>query len=224
MAQMDFWNLRASESTARVAELVHEEMELEHVICPVDAGHRHAGKRLTNLSVALRGKGVEDFVWTWYSECLVQDHVLELFKARRFTGFDVKPAKARFKHRSEQARTLWELIVTGWAGMAPPESGIKLIEHCPACRHQVYSACTHAERLIVPSHWDGSDFFIVWPLPNFIFVTDRVAKVVRENRLKGAVLKQPNELDLSGGFTPGRLSYQMPPERARELGAALGID
>ena len=108
--------------------------------------------------------------------------------------------------------------------MASAESGINLVERCDACGYLRYSGCDNPEKLIDVSQWDGSDFVKVWPLPNFIFVTDRVIQVIRDHRLKGAVLKQPGELELSGDLSPGRLSYWMPEERARELGATLGIE
>jgi hypothetical protein len=226
MGESQFWHLAIPDSTARYAEWIDGEMDLEQVICPINEGHRRGGKRLSNLSVALRGAGVEDFVWTWYSECLIQDHVLELFKASGFTGFDVKPVKARFKRPSEhEPPRLWELIVTGWAGMASGESGIRLLERCEGCGHTVYSGIKNLGAVIDASKWDGSDFFIVWPLPKFIFVTERVAQVIRHSRLTGAVLKEPRDVNLSGDtLGGGRLSYWMPEDRARELGGPLGID
>lgn len=227
MAESQFWHLASPDSTARYAEWVDGEIETEKVTCPVNEGHQRGGKRLTDLSIALRGAGVEDFVWTWYSECLVQDHVLDLFRRSGFTGFDVKPVKARFKRPSEhEPPRLWELIVTGWAGMASAESGIKLAEHCRACGFLTYSPCSTPEKLIDVSRWDGSDFFMVWPLPGFIFVTDRVARVIRDSELRGAVLRRARDIEFSQdyGFSPGRLSYWMPEERARELGATLEID
>ena len=108
--------------------------------------------------------------------------------------------------------------------MASAESGIGLLKRCEGCGHTVYTGSDNPGRLIDVCQWDGSDVFIVWPLPKFIFVTDGVAQVIRDNRLTGVVLRQPRDLDLSGGFSPGRLSYWMPADRARELGAALGID
>jgi hypothetical protein len=227
MSEKQFWHLSSHISTARLAEWVQGEIKTEKVVCPVDAGHRRGGKRLTNLSVALSGKGIEDFVWTWLSECLVQDHVLELFRKSGFTGFDVKPVKAKFKHRSEhEPPRLWELIVTDWAGMASAESGIKLTKECRECGLLRYSRCENPAKLIDISQWDGSDFFMVWPLPKFIFVTERVAQVIRDNRLAGVVLQRPADISFGmvPGFGPERLSYRMSPERARELGAALGID
>ena len=79
MASPDFWHLASQSSSARLAEWVPGEIETEKVRCPAEKGHSRGGKRLTSLSVALRGQGVENFVWTWLSECLLQDDVLDLF-------------------------------------------------------------------------------------------------------------------------------------------------
>jgi len=227
MLQSHFLHLSSPEPTARLAEWVDNEIDTERVRCPINDGHQRGGKRLNNLSIALPGSSVDDFVWTWCSECLLTDRVLELFKASGFTGFEVKPVKARFRYANEVPPRLWELVVTGWAGMAPAESGIKLIEDCPACGHKVYSAWTNPEKLIAHSQWDGSDFFMVWPIPNYVFVTERVAQTVRDNGLSGAVLKSPGELmfprRVIPTLSPGRLSYSMPEQRARELGEPLGI-
>jgi len=297
------------------------------VICPVNDGHQRAGKRMPFLSIVLPSRTVQDFVWVWGGECLLQDSIVELLRGNGFTGFEVKPVKAQFNRaciddgnlilairliqilpmekllgkddffkialaggrevdvpasigkaihemtpavqeqfeaavgkatsakqaqailakftglvaesrqllsqvkammEQPQAPRLNELIVTGWAGMAPPESGIKLIEHCEGCGHTVYSAWTNPERLIDSSQWDGSDFFVVWPLPWRIFVTERVAKVLRDNRLSGIALKPSSDLVFSPNIIPtlstGRLSDWMPEERARQLGAKMGID
>lgn len=56
MTEGQFWRLGHAESAARFAEWVDGEMELEQVICPISEGHRRGGKRLTNLSVALRAR------------------------------------------------------------------------------------------------------------------------------------------------------------------------
>jgi hypothetical protein len=211
-------------SSSKRVEWVSDEMELEQVICPVNDGHQRVGKRLTDLSVALPGSNTEDFVWTWYSECLLTDHVLELFKAEGFTGFEIKPVKAGYKKSKNTPPRLWELVVTGWAGIAPPETGINLVEHCESCHMRRYSTCLHPDKLIDISQWDGSDFFIVWPLVRYIFITDRVAEMIRSQRLTGAVIKPPSKLEF-GGHTLGgdRLSLWMPDARARELGEPLGI-
>ena len=222
-----FFHLGSGTSTSRLAEWAPGEVDVETVTCPANEGHQHPGKRLTDLSVILPGNTVEDIVWTWYSECLLTDRALELFKAAGFTGFQVRRVKARYKRADAEPPCLWELVMTGWAGVASPESGIRLTECCPACGYMAYSAWTHPNKLIVPSQWDGSDFFMIWPLPGKIFLTKRAAHAMRESDLSGGVLKRPEELTWSSivipRISPGRLSYHMPEKRARELGEPLGL-
>jgi hypothetical protein len=194
MQQPQFWNLGSPESTRRLAEWAHGEVELsEPKICPIE-GPVATTKRLTDLNITLPGHTIEDFVWTWYSDCLLTDRVLELFKSSGFTGFEVKPVKAVFAKAKETPPRLWELDVTGSAGMAPPESGVKVVWQCEACGRKKHSVPTNLDKLIKPSQWDGSDFFIIRPLSAFIFVTERVAQVIRDNRLTGAVLIRPKDI------------------------------
>lgn len=208
MHQPMFWHFDSGPSTSKLAEWA-DDMDYESTVtCAINDGHQRAGKRLPHLSVSLPGSRVEDIVWTWYSECLVTDRVLELFKAHGFTGFKVKPVKVRFKRAKEEPPRLWELVVTGSAGVAPPESGIKLLEHCSGCDLSYYSSCTDPSKLIDAAKWDGSDLFNVWPLGKYIFVTERVAQMIRYEGLTGATLKLPDELDFSGNRT-GRISVDV---------------
>jgi hypothetical protein len=224
-----FFNLDSPDSTRKLATWVDDEIDTEQIICPINGGHMRGGKRLTDLSVELPNLPVDDIVWTWYSECLVQDRVLELCRKHNLTGFMVKPVKAQFKRnaRKHPMPRLWELVVTGWAGMAPPESGIRLKYSCSACGDLEYTCFNNPTALIKESQWDGSDFIMVWPMPGFIFITDRVANVFRENRLRGFQLidigKMVCENGGSSGFGPGRLSHYMPEDLARKYGEPLGI-
>ncbi len=237
-----FWELSSPESNKGLAEW-DDSVDLGGPIyCSANPGHQRAGKRLTDLSVLLTSKRIPDFVWTWHSECLIQDQVLQLFRERGFTGFEVKPVRAQMKIRAKKPDpcddnpgltaelanqikipTLWELVVTGWAGVTSPESGVRLLESCSTCGLTSYSCFTDPTRLIDDSQWDGSDFFMVWPLPKFIFVTQRVAQTIRRTKLQGAHLKHLSKLKCKSRLGPGRLSYWMPEARARELGEPLGI-
>jgi hypothetical protein len=80
------------------------------------------------------------------------------------------------------------------------------------------------KELIDPNLWDGSDFFMVWPMPGYVFVTDRLVTIILDHQLTGARCTPVSELGRTDGFSPGRLHYYMPQERARQLGGALGID
>jgi hypothetical protein len=221
-----FWQLESPSSLKRLAEWDGEKIDLETIQCPVNSMHQHPGKRLTDLSVVLPDPPIEDFIWTWQSECLMQDSTLEILRSRGLTGFDVKPVAARFAKSAERPPTLWELVVTGWAGMAKPDSGIRLdpSKSCAACGHLVYTGLLHPEQLIAEEAWDGSDFFMVWPLPRFVFVTERVVSTIREHGLTGVRILPATEFEpLPDAFTPGRLSYVMADDRARALGEPLGI-
>jgi len=242
-AGLKFWCLSPPEGNRGLAEWA-DDMDVEQILCSLDPDHMRGGKRTTDLRVLLTCKSITDFVWDWLSECLIQDGVLRLFQEAGFTGFEVKPVEARIKVRAKRPDpcddnaglkaedaaavgipTLWELVVTGWGGIAPPESGIRLDESCPACGLLHYTSFDNPALLIDEKQWDGSDFFIVWPLPGFIFVTDRVARFIRKHKLTGARLQASETLRklVPGGFSPGRLSYCMPEERARQLGEPLGI-
>lgn len=224
MATNRFWSLSEAKHKHGLAEWVHEEMQTETVPCFLDGMHQHPGKRLTDLSVELPGYSAEDFVWTWYSECLIQDHVLHHLRNQGFSGFQVKPVKARFKKNFRVLPPrLWELVITGWGGLAPPESGVRLEQCCNACGHLRYSGFTAPEKIIDESMYDGSDFFIVWPLPNYIFITDRVARALKHIQFTGLSLVALSDLKPTEGHSPGRLSYVMPEARAKEIGIPLGI-
>jgi len=223
----EFWQLKAPNREER-AEW-DDIMDLEKIICSEDDGHMRSGKRTTDLNVVLKEGDVEDFVQTQYSEWMIQDHVLRTFQNEGLSGFEVKHVTARFRKSKAPAPNLWEIIVTGWAGMASQESGITLdiVRSCPGCGMLCYTGATHPDKIIDRSQWDGSDFFMVWPLPRFVFLSDKAAEVIKKNGFTGINLQRAEALTFSPyvipGFGPGRLHYFMPIERAHELGDPLGI-
>jgi hypothetical protein len=217
-----FWYLDQTERVAGWDDRFKLEFE------PVERGF--SNKRRGGLHVTVPRERTTDFVWTEMSECLVQERTLDLLREHRLTGFITKPATARFENSDETPPALWEFIVIGWGGMARPESGIRYNEEMstPEYGFLKYTELVDSEKLMDVSQWDGSDFFIVWPLPRFIMVTDRAVSVIRRHRLTGVRVRPLSKLteEISGsglGFSPGRLSDFMPDERARELGEPLGI-
>jgi hypothetical protein len=214
---MTFWCLGTPEKLSGYGARADwdESMDSEQIICPLSEGHMRGGDRIGKLAVTLPSPRVGDLIWTWGStECLVRDHVVSRFKEAGFTGFETAPvtvtevggrrdARPQGGDADAQPPRLWEFVVTGWAGEAADESGIRLTEYCEGCKSLTYSAATRPERLIEEAQWDGSDFFIVWPLPKFIFVTERVAELIRAERYTGCQLVRPGDLDLTGGFGPG---------------------
>jgi hypothetical protein len=158
------------------------------------------------------------------SECLVQQRVVELLRHNGVTGYALKEVEAAFERHPMPPPRLWELVVTGWGGVAPPESGVRLLESCSTCGHRVFTAFSDASKLVDPATWDGSDFFMVWPLPRFIFVTEKIARIVRSEELIGVELVEASQLRLQGDtLTPGLLSDWFPRDVAAKLGRAIGI-
>lgn len=166
-----------------------------------------------------------DFIFTWMSECLIQDRALRIFEQENLTGFSALLASAVSKISGARIQ-VHELEVSGWGGMAPKETGIREVERCAGCGHLLYSRLERPEKLIDIRHWDGSDFFIVWPLPRFRFVTERVVEVCQQYGITGAIFSRnwPIDRNKSTGFAPGRLSHYMSPERAHMLGEPFGIE
>ena len=238
-----FWKLDAPDSIRGLAEASSEYEP--SIICPLDSGHQRSGRRIGDLQVELTSTWMADFVWRWLGiTSLLPDRTLALFRAAGLTGFDVRPVTTRWKVRTMQpgpedltpdsnpgvaervaAQTpvprLWELVVTGWGGVIPSEFGLRLVESCSACGLKEYSLDMDPERLIDEGQWDGSDFFKVWPF-GITFVTDRVAQLMQEHGLHGAMLRPLSSLWSGDTCTSGLpLSEYLPAARAREVSARL---
>jgi len=199
--------------------------DLVKITCSLNRDHRRAGKRLSNLDVIVPCDPAPDVLFTWMSECLVQDRVLQLFHDEGLTGFATRPAKGKVT-KTGLSVSLTELLVTGWGGMAPEASGIREVYRCEACGHLRYSGLEEPRDLIDFKNWDGSDFFMIWPLPAFRFVTARVAEVCRRYSITGVALERNFPLPsgrVISGYSPGRLSYYFSTERAHALGDPFDI-
>lgn len=184
-------------------------------------------KRLAELRVVLKTKSVPDVIWT-VCDCLVQDRVLQMLREQGFMGFEARRARVRREadttHSDTGLPTYWELLVTGWGGMARPESGIA---HVPGTDR--WEGHPDWSRIVDWDSWDGSDFFIVWPFAFTRLVSDRAAQFVREHKLTGVALTAPETCTRQYAHskvhrvTPMRLRDHFPEERAREIGEPLGI-
>jgi hypothetical protein len=223
MGMTPFWLLRAPRRQQLVEEAPDSKYEI--IICPADEGHRRGRRVVGGLSVILAPSGVRDFVWTWCNDILVSQRVLDLFKKYRVTGFQPMPAKTSYlKPIKARPPKLFEFVVTGWGGWAAPAAGVSLVESCPACGHKIY-AIAEPSRLIDPAAWDGSDLFIVWPLPGYRFASDRLATILRQEKVSGVELVPAPKLSTERGahVSPGTLTACMPEVRARELSQRFGI-
>lgn len=195
-----FWNLTEPHDEKRLADWLDEKKaRFEGINCPLEPrDHFRPGRRTSPLSVELPDTKPLDFVWTWGSECLVQEKVVELLNGSGFTGYHLIPVpNVEFKKKLRKPPKLWEINITGSAGMASPESGTRVLRACPGCGLADYSRITNPTKLIDPSRWDGSDFFRVEPVIGFIFVTGRVVQALQENKISGWRARSLSELQAS---------------------------
>jgi hypothetical protein len=164
-------------------------------------------------------------LWTWHSDLLIRSDVVDLLHREQLSGWQVRPAQVEGPGLSPTAAEYWEFVTTGWGGVAPPGSGIRLVERCVHCGLERYSCFSNAMALIDEARWDGSDVFMIWPLPRFVFVTDRVARLVRDNELNGGRLIRLADLTCEGtSISPGQLEWFLPFAQARALlSAGLGL-
>ena len=127
------------------------------------------------------------------------------FQAAGFSGLAFCPVELFTTTETPIGRGVWELRVRGWGGMASTASGVRLLEECSSCKHQVFSGYTERSKLFREEAWDGSDFFVIWPLPRYIMVTQRVREHILGEGYSGVVVRSLAELPdvIAGTLTPG---------------------
>lgn len=176
----------------------------ETIRCPVYPGHQRAGKRIGNLVIEMPARKLGDFVWTWYSDCLITDRALSLFEEKGFTGFKVNQVGVNPEtERGEKLAPppiVWELVVTGRGGDADPKSGIRRIYVCPHCGLTRYSSFRNGI-IVDESAWDGSDFFTITGY-QFIIVTERVKQLVARHSFTNCALIPTQDLQWKFGERP----------------------
>jgi hypothetical protein len=221
MSKRHFWRLTPPKQNELLAKWNDKEVLTEVIKCPTNPGHQRSGKRLTPLSVYLPRHYGQDFIWTWQSDCLISRRALDVFVKCNLTGFEAKPAITRFNNSRVKTPEFSELRPIGWGGIALPSSGVELIDFCESCGSTDYSALTHPECLIDQTQWDGSDLFIVWPMPRFILISDRAREVIMENQLSGATIESVENLKsrIGMGFSPGKLEYWFPNTHVKAIKA-----
>jgi len=220
-----YFNLHAPESAhLRADEMEGAPTEERQILrCQASSDHLAGRRRLRDLALQVRhNKRDELIIWPWISGCLIHDRLLAEFKRHELTGYRVRDARVRFRD-GVVSRDYRELQVTGWGGVARPESGIRIVKCCQACRWKKYSRLIDSESLIDWNQWTGEDFFVVWPLPNYILVTERVAGLLLNLDAKSFELRSLEGVG-GDGFTVGRLSNFMPEDLAIKYGAPIGLE
>jgi hypothetical protein len=199
--------------------------EFKKTPCPTSDHHSARLTRIGDLHVVADPLAEKDFTWTWRNEILASPKVLASFEKNGVTGFEIRPIVATYPEPIKaQPPELYEIIITGWAGLPSREAGLRITQSCPTCGYKRYTVADPSH-LIDPNTWDGSDLFIVWPLPRYPFVTDRLANIIRQEKLSGVKLTPAAKVRVgeNAELDPGTLFQWMPETRALMVGRKLGL-
>jgi hypothetical protein len=201
-------------------------LDVDRGTCPINPSHMPGRRRWNEIFVEVsHNKREETIIWT-IGDCLFHESLLAEFERKGFTGYRPLPAKVRFRDGSvsDQYR---EIIVTGWAGVAHPDSGFRLVEVCPVCRSQTYHHAGVVKQLVDWSQWTGDHFFRVWPLAKLVFVTDEVAEFLKQSAPRSFELypaEKTPKLRWLGQIVVDPLSGHFPKDLAIKYGRLLGLE
>lgn len=196
-------------------------MRLDTELCPRRSDHAARSRWIRPLKLIGPIEPMTDFEWTVYGDVIVSSRVAKSLREAKFSGVQFLRTEFYTSTETPFGRESVELRVNGWGGYAPTESGVREIERCPSCNHRVFSGYAHPEKLFSIEGWDGSDFFLIWPLPRYIMVTGCVRDLILDSKYSGVSLKKLTELPrvVAGTLTPGNLRDWFDEDRVRAIEA-----
>jgi hypothetical protein len=217
-----FWLLTMPEDQEMVQWV---DSDRERMTCPEAPATVRSGARIGGTTVRADPRALKGFAW--YREPFISPKTLRLLRDEGVTGFETRPIKVIFPDDIELTPPgLHQLLMTGWGGFAAPAAGVRLVHACSTCGLRQYEIADPS-RLIDPAAWDGSDLFVVWPAPQYFFVSDRLAGILRREQVSGLELIPAAEVPREKGArivtSPGALRAYMPADRARELERRFGL-
>lgn len=214
MASEKFWILQPAFSEAAERKTAEWNFSKSDQVwsptepCPLNPEHRGL-MRADKLKVRLKGGRQDDLVWTQSNECLLQRQVQDWLLSQNWGGFKLKDVEWSSRANAGDDLKLKELCRQGFGGQAVTDA-LALRERCEACGRETYRGDGLGFSVDLEK-WDGSDFFIVWPLPKYLVVTDRVAKGLIARRFSGFGLLPTEDFVFRGTYSPGRLRDWLKP-------------
>jgi hypothetical protein len=181
------------------------------IFCDLKSGHQRSANKIDKLAVEFPQESLGlDISWTWMSDCLIGRYLSNILVSSGVTGFRTRSIEITVSGKAVD-HDLEELMPIGWGGIANRKSGVELLESCPACGYLRYSGVTDWSNLVDSSEWDGSDIFMVWPLPKYILITEKVRHILEANRIQEMTITslssmKPQDSELS----PGRVGDWLP--------------
>lgn len=199
-------------------------MAFEVQLCQANPDHASRQRRPQPLAVVAPVRPRTDFQWTHYGECVVHAGVKEAFESAELSGVRFSPVLTYTTTGDQFGSELFELSATGWGGVAPSESGVRVVEACESCGRRVFSRYTSPAQVFDLEQWDGSDVFVVWPLPRYLITIGRVRDVILKHRFSGVRISPLTQLPqdpLVTTLSPGNIEDWFSRERAVSLNAEI---
>lgn len=184
------------------------------VQCPLTPAHDRWRGKFGPVSLMTNEFGTTDFQWIRarpvathpraaapetdsIRSCLVSKGAQEAFVEAGLVGYDLQPVFAACD--GSEVIGLRRLVVTGWAGLAKPESGVQFLssQSCRACGMAVYSWPVFPELMFNWEQMEYADFVRLWPIPEIIFMSRRAAGVIQAAGLSGAEALSVQSIALS---------------------------
>src|SRR5258707_1997520 len=136
-----------------------DSMRFETKLCALNPKHASRSRRCDPLEVIAPVEPHYDFQWTPFGEPLVTPQVRQAFERAELTGLSFIPVRTQTTLGDSFYQELYEMRVTGWGGVAPAESGLRIVEECLCCKRRVFKGCRSSARFFDLAQWDGSDLF-----------------------------------------------------------------
>lgn len=210
-------------------------------VCPVNSQHLIGGRRNRRnrgLRILLPRQRHYDTYWTQYSECVLTERLKGLMEDASITGVEFEPVRVAGSYKPprypdpeevlpppDQPPSLWELRNVGWGGLVAGSSRISIKERCPGCGRETWEALSDGGIDIDSSAPPHEDIFMLWPMPVSIFVSKRVADLLKKHRITGAVCRPLTDITIKrgDGYAPGKLEYWMSHEAAKAREDAMSL-
>lgn len=188
-------------------------------LCDKDRTHSKYQRAKRPLQIIAPINPRTDFQWTVFGDCVVTSEVKNAFEEAQLTGIEFNNIECHTTTGLRLEQEVFEMVVTGWGGVAPPASGVHVVEECQYCGRKIYSGYSNPSLLFDLDAWDGSDLFLIWPLPRYIMAVLAVKNVVEQRGFSGATLASLEKLPkvIAGTLTPGHLGDWFEQTKARQL-------
>src|SRR5215470_6104789 len=126
---ISFFQFQGPYDSELSADFQEEFRQWERFPCPVNPNHDAVRRRTGPLHHFMKHNDRNQQI-IWGLQVAVHKNAIEKLEHQGFTGFRTNPAQVTFRD-GVTSNDYLEFIVTGWAGVAPPECGVRVVEKLP---------------------------------------------------------------------------------------------